>query len=77
VSEHADFAIHKKVIERHEVARELVVHRRNVFAKQSQFWIAVATAEIAQHLIVGAILFDDVEDMLDRKVESAFVVEKR
>ena len=33
MAEHADFAIHKKVVERHELARELMMNRGSGFAE--------------------------------------------
>ena len=37
----------------------------DVFLEQTKRRIALALADVAQHLIVAAILFDDVEHMLD------------
>ena len=38
----------------------------DLLAKDAQSWIAVAFGDIPKELIVGAVLFDDVEAMLDR-----------
>jgi hypothetical protein len=77
VTEHADLAIDKEIIQRHEIARELMMNRRNIFAKQSQLWITVTAAQVAQNLIVGAILFDNVKTLFDRQVKAALVIEQR
>src|SRR5262249_48033671 len=44
VAEYTDFTIDEKIIERNEFARQLVMHRRDVISKKSQFGIAVAPA---------------------------------
>src|SRR5207244_1445917 len=36
VAQHTYFAIDEKIVERHELARELMLNRRDFFAKQSQ-----------------------------------------
>jgi hypothetical protein len=77
VAEDTDFTVCEKVIERHEFARQAVMDRRAVFTKESQFWIAIAAIEIAQHLIVSSILFDDVKDMLNRQIEAALTIKQR
>jgi hypothetical protein len=61
----ANVAIHIKVVEQHELARQLVMVGTGIFLKKTQRRIAFALAEVTQHLIVGAILFDDIEHMLD------------
>ena len=56
-----------EVVEQHEFARQLVMIGRDVLAEQHQRGIAVAFLHVAEHLIVGAILLDDVDDVLDRR----------
>jgi hypothetical protein len=46
--------------------------RRDVAAEQRQAGIAVALFEIAKHLIVGAVLFHDEEDVGDRRALADF-----
>ena len=41
--------------------------RRHVLAKQRERRVAVALRQVAQDLIVGAVLANDVEDVLDRR----------
>src|SRR5437870_5571861 len=54
-----------------------MMNGQNRLAKDRELWIAIATAQIAEHLIVRAILFNDVKDVLDRQLKSAFGVEQR
>ena len=63
----AHLALHVKIIERHEIARERMVVRRHVLAENAQRRIAVALAEIAEHLIESAVLLDDVDHVFDRR----------
>ena len=63
----ADLRVHIEVIEDAELARERVRVRRHLIAEQTQRWIVVAPLEIAEYLIVGPVLADDVENVLDRR----------
>ncbi len=40
---------------------------RNFLAEKVKCLIAVALAHVAEHLIVGAVFFDDVDDVLNRR----------
>ena len=62
----AHLALDIKIVEQHEFARELVVVGRDFFTEQTQARIAVALRQIAQDLVVGAVLLDDVDAILDR-----------
>ena len=62
-----DFAAAVEVVEQHELLGERVLVRRDVAAEERQARIAVALLQIAEHLIVGAVLFHDEEDVLDRR----------
>ncbi len=61
----ADFGVDVEVVEQDELANERVRIGRHVLAEQRQVRIAVALGNVAEHLVVGAILADDVEDVLD------------
>ncbi len=61
------FAAAIQVVEQHELLGQRVLVRRDVAAEQRQARIAVALLEIAEHLIVGAVLFHDEQDVLDRR----------
>ena len=50
---------------RAEAWNELVLIGCHVFAEDTQILLAVAVRNVAEHLIVRAILFDDVNHVLD------------
>ena len=62
----AHLALDIKIVEHHKLARELVVVGRDFFAEQTQARIAVALRHVAKDLVIGAVLLDDVNAMLDR-----------
>ena len=53
------------VVEQDELADELVLIGSDLVAEDAEVWIAVAFLDVAEDLIVGAILLDDVDDVLD------------
>ena len=55
------------VVEQRELLGQRVVIRRDVASELHERRIAVALRHVAEHLIVGAVLLDDVEDVLDRR----------
>src|SRR5262245_54025131 len=61
----ADDAASIKVVQRDEVAREPVMIRSDIPTELCQGRVAVALTQVAQHLIVGSVFFDDVEHMID------------
>ena len=67
----ADLAIAKEVVQQDIFARQLMLIRRDTFTEHRDVWIAVAdvlstgVGHIAEDLIVGAILLDDVKHVLD------------
>ncbi len=61
----ADFGGVIEVIERDEVARQVVLIRRERLAKLSQSRIAVADLQVAQDLVVGPVFLDDEDHVLD------------
>ena len=56
-----------EIIEQHEFTGQLVMVGSDLLAEQNQRWIAVALADVAQHLIVCSVFLDDVNDVLDRR----------
>ena len=54
-----------EVIEEHELTSQLVVIRRDGIAQDGQLRLSLAALEIAEHLIVGAVLFDHIDHVLD------------
>src|SRR5207244_12826353 len=68
-----DFAAAVDVVEQDVLARELVVVGRDLLAEERQVRIPIAARlaggvlEIAEDLVVGAVLLDDAEDVLERR----------
>ena len=61
----ADFAIHVEVVEQHPAARDRVRIRRHGVVEDRQRGVAIALRDVAEHLIVGAVLSDHIDDVLD------------
>ena len=61
----AHIAVHIEIIEQHELARDLVFVGRDLFPEQHEGGIAVAFLHIPEHLVVGAVFLNDVDDVLD------------
>src|ERR1035441_5386585 len=55
----------EEVVEQHEPLRQRMQAGRDSLAKQHQARVAVTLRYIAKHLIVGAVLLDDVDHMRD------------
>ena len=53
------------VVEQHELAGQLVLVGRDALAEDAEGRVAVALFHVAQHLVVGAVLLDDVDDVLE------------
>src|SRR5258705_5895197 len=53
------------VVEQHEIAHQLVLIGGDALAKNAERRIAIAPRLIAEHLIVSAVFFDDVNHMLE------------
>src|SRR5437867_3827038 len=53
------------VVEQNKFATDFVLVGRHALAKNAQRRITVALWHVAQHLVVGAVFLDDVEDMLE------------
>ncbi len=61
----ADIGVHIEVIQKHEFICQLVKIGSDVFAEKRQRFISISFGHVAQNLIVGSILFDDVDDVLN------------
>src|SRR5256884_4524852 len=55
-----------KVVEHAKLQRQLMLVRGNVLTIESQRGIAVAHFEVAEHLVISAILFNDVDHIANR-----------
>ncbi|MGZ4482442.1 MAG: hypothetical protein ACXVY5_09560, partial [Gaiellales bacterium] len=65
-----DLGVDVEVVEQHEPAGQLAVVRRRPVLEQRQSGVAVALPEIAEHLVVGAVLLDHVDHVADRAQRS-------
>ena len=65
-----DFARVVEVVERDELVGQRVKIRRGLLREFGQRRVAVALAQVAKHLIVGAVFLDDVDDVLDVVAQS-------
>src|SRR5688572_29506734 len=54
-----------EVIEQHILFGDLVLVRGHLSSKDTQTRVAVPLWQIAEHLIIGAVLLDDIDDVLD------------
>ena len=70
VSVDTHFPIAVKVVEQHPLIGDGVMIRRDVLSEDRKPRIAVALLHIAEHLIVGAILLDDVDHVLDGRASA-------
>ena len=61
----ADGAAGVEVIQQHVFLGQRVMIGRDVAAVHHELGIAVALADVAEHLVVGAVLLDDQKDVLD------------
>ena len=62
-----DVPVAVQVVQQHELLGQLVMVGRHVAAEHHQRRVAVAPGQVAEDLVVGAVLLDDVEDVLDRR----------
>ncbi len=60
-----NFSAIVEIIKHAELQRELVLIGRDVGAVEGDGGIAVADFQVAENLIVSAVFFDDVDDVLD------------
>ncbi len=67
-------AIAVQVVQQHEIAAELeLVIGRDLFAEQGQARVAVTSRHVTENLVVGSVLFDDVDHIFDRRGSPTFV----
>ena len=62
-----------EIVERRELARKAMVVRRQRPAEDGEMRIAVADLQVAQHLVVGAVLLDDEDDVADPRPDRRHV----
>ena len=62
---HADLTIRIQVVKQHILLREGAVVRRDVIPKNAQIRIAISLWKVSEDLIVGSVLLDDIDDILD------------
>src|SRR5215469_11620309 len=58
--------IDEEIVVEDKIPRQSVMVRSIGFSKQNQAGVPVPLGYIAEHLIIGAIFFQDVEDVLNR-----------
>ena len=63
----AHLGVDVEVVEEDELGGEGVGVRGHLLAEEGQVRVAVALRQVAEHLVVGPVLADDVEDVLDRR----------
>src|SRR6266852_2169152 len=63
----ADFAITIKIVQSNELLGQSMLIRRDGASKDRETSIAIALGKVAEHLVVGTVLFDDVNNVLYRR----------
>ncbi len=56
-----------EIVEQHELLGEKVLVGGDILTEHHQRWVAVAARHVAEDLVVGAVLLDDVDDVLDER----------
>ena len=62
-----DFRIHVEIIQQHETLCQRMLVWGDIPAKKQQGRISPSAGYICQHLVVGPVFLDDIEDILDRR----------
>ena len=57
-----------EIIQQHKLLGQAVLVRGNGFPEHGERWISVAFGNVAEHLVIRAVLFDDVDNVLERRV---------
>src|SRR5262249_51178344 len=65
----ADFTGVEKIVQSHESSCQRMMVGSKRFGKLRQRRVAISNLEVTEYLIVGSILFDDIDDMLDPAAE--------
>ncbi len=60
-----DHAVAVEVVEQHELLGQRMQVGRRLAPEDAELRIAVPPADVAKDLVVGAVLFDDVDNMLE------------
>ena len=63
----ADFGVDVEIVEHAELARERVRVGGDLLTENRERWIAISALDVAENLIVGSVLANHVEDVLDRR----------
>ena len=63
-----DFGVYEEAVEQAETLGERVMIGAHVAREIDERCVAVARAHVPEHLIVGAILFDDIDHVRERRV---------
>ena len=61
-----NLAVAVEVVQKHELLRQCVLIRRHLAPEEHQFRVAIALWEVAENLVVSAVLFENVNYVLDR-----------
>ena len=61
-----DLPVAVEVVQQHILAGQLVMVGRHLFTKHHQAGVAIPFLDVAKHLVVGAVLLDDVNHVADR-----------
>src|SRR6266511_693070 len=73
----ADFGVYVEVVEHDELTRQGMGVRRDLLAEDCEVRIAVAPLEIAEHLVVGSVFPDHIEDVFDWRWLADFARNRR
>src|SRR2546421_2780944 len=68
-----DLAVDVKVVEQHKAPGDGVRVRRDGVVEDGEVRVAVSLRQVTQHLVVGAVLPDDVDHMADRRASGQAV----
>src|SRR6185295_5232794 len=66
----ADLRVDEEAVEQAEALGERVVVRRDLAREEQERGVAIALGQIAEDLIVGAVLLDDVDDVLEGRIDT-------
>src|SRR5262252_1265761 len=59
-------SVDEEIVVEDKIARQSVMVRSLGFSEQNQARVPVSLSHVAEHLIVGAIFFQDIENVLNR-----------
>ena len=70
VSVNAHLSVAVKVVQDHILLRQGMLVRCHLLSEDGQFGISIRVRQIPKLLIIGAVLFDDVDDVAERRIAS-------